>query len=393
MAVRLITGGNFINYGARSMLFCLVDDLKKKYPNDTIVLIDLFPTLSDTQKSNYTFEIVNMHVRTLFRISFPILKLFFKPSPKSDSEKKVINFFKNASAIYDISGYGISSHNQGLIWTIAILLPMRFANRQNIPYYILPQSIGPFKFKGLKKWILFPIIKKYIRLAKYIFTRERLGMEYVKAIRTNDLFVSPDIVLQWSGNNFNHLFVNNNKDIELPAVQPRSIGIIPNKQMFNFLGTEGTVSLFSYISNYFIKKGFHVYIIKHSLDDDKLCINIADSIDNKSSTNLINSNLSADQILGIIRQLEGVVSARYHGLVHALKCNKPVFSLGWANKYHELMSLYDLNELHISIESSPSQINIQNKLDIFTDQMDLLADKIKSKNKNTLHDQVYYKYI
>ncbi len=78
MAVRLITGGNFINYGARSMLFCLVDDLKKKYPNDTIVLIDLFPTLSDTQKSNYTFEIVNMHVRTLFRISFPILKLFFK---------------------------------------------------------------------------------------------------------------------------------------------------------------------------------------------------------------------------------------------------------------------------------------------------------------------------
>ena len=83
----LITGGNFINKGAQSMLFCLVDSLKKNYPTAEVVMIDIFPTLHEDQKAPYAFGIVNMHIRTLLRMAFPFLKLIVRPKPISNPEK------------------------------------------------------------------------------------------------------------------------------------------------------------------------------------------------------------------------------------------------------------------------------------------------------------------
>ena len=59
-------------------------------------------------------------------------------------------------------------------------------------------------------------------------------------------------------------------------------------------------------------------------------------------------------------QCKGVVSARYHGLIHAIKANTPVLAVGWAKKYNNIMSL--LNCKHLLI-------------DISADNLDELCDK------------------
>jgi hypothetical protein len=77
MAKRIIFGGNFINKGAEALTLTTVEMLRKKYPADEPVLLDLFPSQFGAAKTTFPFEIVNMHVRTLYRIHFPFLKLIF----------------------------------------------------------------------------------------------------------------------------------------------------------------------------------------------------------------------------------------------------------------------------------------------------------------------------
>lgn len=391
MAIRIITGGNFVNYGARSMLFCVVESLQQKYPNDTIVLTDLFPLLSDEEKKQYNFTIVNMHVRSLFRISFPILKLLFKSSIKSDDEKTIEKYLKEAVAIYDISGYGISSHNQALLWTVATLLPMRRAKKQGIPFYILPQSLGPFNYTGLKKLLLFPFVKKYLKAAKYIFAREQEGKECINAFRHENVMLSPDIVLQWSGNNLGKLH-NIKSSIQHIEVPQNSVALVPNKQIFKILGKDNTVNLFTRIGNKVIEKGYQLIIIKHSEDDKELCNNIANKLNN-NMVHVIDNNLMPDEIIQLFEKMEAVISARYHGLVHALRCNSPVFSLGWAIKYKQLMHLYNLDEFHLSLEKDFTNDELLERVENLLDKKSGLSDNIKQINAKIQSDSIFIKYL
>ncbi|TAJ11179.1 polysaccharide pyruvyl transferase family protein [Marinilabiliaceae bacterium JC017] len=393
MGIRVITGGNFVNYGARSMLFCVADALKKKYPSDTIVLTDLFPTQSKEQKSQYRFDIYNMHVRTLYRIAFPVLKLFFKPSEKSDNEKDIIACFNNATAFYDISGYGISSHNQALIWTIATLIPIRMAQKNNIPYYILPQSIGPFNFNGLKKILLYPFIKKHLKYPEYIFTREPEGSQYLSAFRNKNVINSPDIVLQWPAKEYNNVFTKDFTPLAMPTVKTPAVGIIPNKQLLNFLDEAATIAFFKTITNYFITRNFQVYIFKHSADDKELCRKISAEFEGHPQVSVILEDYLPHEIFAYFQQFNAVVSARYHGLIHALKCNTPIFSLGWAVKYKHLMSLYNMEEYHLSVEETINASSIQEKLSNFLNNIDSLPDKIKVKNQEIINNSIFNKYL
>jgi len=371
----LITGGNFINKGAQSMLFCLVDGLKNKFPQAEIVMIDLFPTILDKDKANYSFKIVNMHIRTLLRMAFPFLKLLVKPKPISNAESEIKNHFKTANLVLDISGYGVSSHNQKPLWTYATLFPVRYAKRFKVPFIFLPQSIGPFEFSGWKKLVIWPLIKKYLKYPETIFIREPNCREHLNKLKTKQVIDSFDLVLQSSKINSQNIFCSNssqspkNYDIKKDAVV-----IIPNKQLTRIISEEETVKIFSSAINTLIIQNQHVSIVRHSADDKEICDLIFEAAKHEN-VQLINEDLSPLEIQEIFDASKMVIAARYHGLIHALKLSKPCVVIGWANKYNHVMNTFDLTQFYFDINSIDKQ-KVTTAIETMLNELPLYKSKI-----------------
>lgn len=336
MAKRIIYGGNFINKGAEALTLTTVEMLRRKFPQDEPVLLDLFPSKFGADKQKYDFEIVNMHVRTLYRLKFPLLKLFFKQSHKSDDEKLIKQLFDDASGYYDISGYGISSHNQKPIWTLANMIPAFWAKKKGIPVVLMPQSLGPFDFKGVKKLLLKPLVKRYLKVPKTIFIREAVSRQYLAPIRTQGIIDSFDLVL-----------VNPSKHT---VVSPeKAIALIPNRQLTNFIPFDEVAKLFASLAQQSIDGGYAVHLFAHANDDAKLCELIYNMIGDKSKTVYYKNDFTIPETEDLLSKMTGVITARYHGLVHAIKAGKPSFVVGWATKYGALLEAIDQAQYYIDL--------------------------------------------
>ncbi len=345
----VITGGNFINKGAQSMLFCLVDELKRKFPLCEIVMIDLFPTLQGDKKDIYTFRVVNMHIRTLLRIAFPILKLIVKPKPISDPEDEIKNHFQSADIILDISGYGVSSHNQHPIWTYATIFPVKYAKKHHVPFVFLPQSIGPFDFKGWKKIVLWPLIKKYLQYPETIFIREPEARKHLEKLKTKQVVDSFDLVLQSNKIDATSIFKKPDEFIhKTTKVKNGSILLIPNKQLTRLMPKGEVVQLFSSVIQSLVQQNQTVVIVRHSADDKEICDLIYEAC-KCEQVQLVNEDLDPLQLQEIFDTSKMVVAARYHGLIHALKLCKPCLVVGWANKYNHVMNTFGLSDYYFDI--------------------------------------------
>lgn len=343
MTKKIVFGGNFRNKGAEALTYSIVNLLHKKYRDDEIVLLDLFPSKYGDDKKAYPFSILNMHVKTLFRLQFPLLKLISCPTHKSDSEREIKDLFNNADGFYDISGYGVSSHNQKIIWTLATIFPALWAKRHNISVLLMPQSLGPFEFKGFKRLILRPLVAKYLATPNIIFIREPICRKYIAEFRTENVIDSPDLVLLDS-----EPTSTKNNDY-------KTIALIPNMQLARMAPYESVVTTFVSIADLIIKSGRSVAIIAHASGDLSLCRQIASHLD-ANMVKLYDHILSVSEAKQAIAITDGVVTSRYHGAVHALKQCKPIFVIGWAAKYGALIDLFNLSRNYFDVSAKNSDI-------------------------------------
>lgn len=326
------------------MLMTTVDGIHSHFPGYEPILVDLFPSLDQERKANYPFRIINMHVRSLFRIKFPFFKLFFGPKAISDDEEEIKETFNSASAIFDISGYGLSSHNQPLLWTIAYLLPFQMAKERNIPVWLLPQSIGPFHFKGIKK-LLFEIWgKSLINYPEIIFAREPKALDELRRVRSKSVVLSPDLVLQ------------SEEFVEAKGIPGDEVLVIPNRQLFKVGGEDTILKLYADLINDVLSHGIRVRVIRHSLDDLSFCQKLKGMIEH-DLLNIDNEELSLSELNVLINNSRFVISGRYHGAIHTIRACRPVMIIGWADKYRHLADMFRIMPWFIDISREASTHN------------------------------------
>lgn len=334
----VLVGANFVNKGAEAMLWAAVEGLQRHFPTYEVVLLDLFPTLNKEERRGMPLRIVNMHVRSLFRINFPILKLLFKPKPISDSEGDILALFDDASGLMDLSGYGLSAHNQALLWSIAWLLPLRMAKQRKVPAWLLPQSLGPFNFGGLKKLLFRFFALPLLQYPEVVFAREPSGYAAVAPLRSKPTFLSPDMVLLTAAQDG----LPDEGDAQAEVL------VIPNQQLFRLLPAEEVLGLYTAQIKFALEAGYTVRVLRHSADDAYFCLQLARS--------LAHPALQIDEHLAGLRDLRRaisscrfVVTGRYHGAVHALKASKPVLIIGWAEKYRHLAHLFGIENYLVDL--------------------------------------------
>lgn len=108
----LITGGEFENKGAQSMVFITVDELHKRFPDHEIVVISPFDVKrSKEEKSNYKFKIDDMHslVPILKKTSLKHRIYYLLKGYDKVGYQEAVDFYSQVDMLVDISGYALGS--------------------------------------------------------------------------------------------------------------------------------------------------------------------------------------------------------------------------------------------------------------------------------------------
>ena len=326
----IISGANFNNKGAQSMLFIVVDEMRKRFPNCDIYFLsseklDLRDySFNQLYFSVETSKILNRNFSSLLLLCTRYIKEFIKKIAvkkyKIHDPLYTIKQLKSCDFIIDISGYQLGD-KWSLDLNYLFLNVIKFSKRFSIPIYIMPQSFGPFDYRNLnitEKNKLLNDIQHAMKYPRVVFARENSALKALNQLGVDQVILSPDLVLQNSGINKNNIYVKHPKTV-LPKIQLESVGIVPNAQCFKFGDHQIIMNLYQTLINRLLLMDKKVYLIRHSGEDGAICQEIKSIFFDNEDVIFLDIDLSCLEYDELVKQFDLIVSSRYHGAVHALR--------------------------------------------------------------------------
>lgn len=382
----LITGGGMGNKGAQSMTFICVSELKKRYPEDRIVLL----TLANDDYSKFSFDVQ--------LISYPALKYLVDEMNgihrilRRISRKKVDEIeclYTNARMLIDISGYALGSN-----WPDATvdyyLSCFECARKYNVPVYVMPQSFGPFDYA--KDSATFMRIQSTMSYPKIVYAREKEGYELLKDLfGLSNLHQSCDIVLRSRKISPQDVY----KKVEhrkMPVIIHGSAAVIPNARNFDHAERQTILEYYQTAIRTLLECKHYVYLLHHSSEDSAICTELKALFNDVDDVILINSDFDCFEYEDLVGKFDYILASRYHSLIHALKNGTPCIAMGWAIKYKELFDLLEQQDCVLDIRDAikPSEIKAAIKeMDIsFMDRKQEIKNRVDALQKECLFDDM-----
>lgn len=343
-----ITGGNFANKGAESMLFITVDEIRKRYPDAEIY----FGTDEYLDLSEYKFEYVyyNYGIQKIFlynsicsrlnRLIRDVVKWIIGRRDNVFKVAESLRILNKVNTVIDISGYHLC-YDGGYKISDQYLNHIRIAKKLKAPMYIMPQSMGPFNYEDYmspaKANRLISSIVELLEYPEVVYVREKQGENDLIKIGFKKAVVSPDLVLQNKGFDLSNIYIHPPK-LKTYDIEKDSVAILPNENLHKKGDYRGLLDMYREILLYLKKIGKKVYIVKHTIEDYQMCKDIYNLIE-YDGLFLINDDISSLEYSELVKQFEFVICSRYHGCVHAFKQGVPCIAIGWAAKYKELFEM------------------------------------------------------
>lgn len=335
----VVTGGQLSNKGAQAMVFITVDEVAKRYPDRKVVILSNKDLLrSQTEKQNYKFDISGYpKLYWLFlmqtRIGRVVAGLLGGQPVREYTE-----LMRNAEAVVDVSGYALGS-DWGYKKSCFYLARLKIAKIFDVPVYLMPQSFGPFDYRGVCAPFMRALLRKNLRYPKVVLCREQEGYDLLcHKYGIRNAHLSPDLVLQNRGIDCQHIYhkVPNLTTTEVPNA---SVAVIPNKKTIQYGDAEQMSALYRQIVEVLLKQGKTVFLISHSAKDRSICRQIKEqNFQQTDSVCVVENELSCLEFDALVGRFDFVVASRFHAIVHAYRNAVPALVLGWAVKYRELLA-------------------------------------------------------
>ena len=391
----LITGGDLYNKGAQSMLFVTIDELSSRFPNHKIVVLSSRDYKRSAEElSQYNFTILPDMMKIRFYLAGGLYKLISMiRGIDKDKMKNLENIFIKSEYVVDISGYALGS-NWGFWHSLFYLIKIKTAKKYNIKAYILPQSFGPFNYRGVQNIIIKYFMKRYLKYPSVIYTREKEGYDLLeKNFRLSNIKMSTDLVLMNKSIDTKKIYRKNipNK-MSVHEIAPNSIAIVPNVKSFKFGNNENVLKLYEYAINTLLSKNKKIYLIRHSFEDLEACQAIKEKFKMNQNVVLLSDDISCIEFDDMISKFEFALASRYHSIIHAYKNGTPCIAIGWATKYKELLNKFDQNKYIFDVRK-PIDMNefgeaLNNISSNFNKESKLILDKLKEIQKNDIFDSI-----
>lgn len=334
----VIVGGELFNKGAQAMTFTVVDMICKRMPSVQIILLsepDFKRPISE--KSRYLFDILPWNFTIKMRLLNKLNHLFMHGTYKS-CEPTLDHILRTAHCIIDISGFGLSSVF-GDMKSFDYMLNLAIAQKYGVPFYILPQSFGPFDYSASRKRLLLSLFNQFLPRAGCIYAREQEGFDLISQISPHNVRKANDIVLTATDSTLEYIYTHK-PSLQLITLKPKAVGIIPNLNIFDRLSRKTFYSLYEQIIEHIKKQDKCVYLIPHASDDLYLCGKLKNMFYDDPDVMFVKENLNSIELTHLIKQCDFVVASRYHSIVHAYKHGVPAVVIGWAVKYQELLAQF-----------------------------------------------------
>ncbi len=394
----VIFGGGISNKGAQAMTFTVVDQLKRRFPIENISLLSLSNiNFDEVEKRRYNFDMLPWRLDIALNILTEKHLIDFEGISFSlEMEKGLRKKITEADLIIDISGYHLSSQmSDDLLWGFLLqfeyLIRIMLAKKFSIPFYILPQSMGPFEYHVAQKALLFPLMSKYLKYPKKIYVRENHGMKEVKKFTTKNVEKERDMVLLNDGYRLENIF-NKIPEYDNVKIGKNSVGIIPNNQVMKRGKKEDIYKMYENIVYTLLGAGKKVYILRHSQSDLHICRNIKKLFSDNNDVILMSEDMSAIELEHMIKQFDFVVASRYHSIIHAFKNGVPALVIGWAVKYKELLEDFNqlqyLFEIREEVEKDILLRALNRLLKNHTIEKESIISKLKNLEKNPVFKDI-----
>jgi coenzyme F420-reducing hydrogenase beta subunit/polysaccharide pyruvyl transferase WcaK-like protein len=364
----IIVGGEPLNKGSQAMMFTVLDQMKKRFPDRTIYS---FSTLGFQRRGQYRdiyeFESLPWEPITKIRLlgwlgkSFVKKGTFFEKSRYPELESETRRAIKNADFMVDISGYYLSSQH-GFLRSASYLINIMVARKYSIPYYILPQSIGPFDYPTRYKFLLYPLMKLCLSYPQKIFAREKEGVRCLRKFTRKNVEQGHDIVLESDGHDLANIDINkiSPKGMEIGT---NSVGVIPNLNVIKQGEASNIYSVYRALINKLLNANKTVYLLRHSYEDSMLCESIKRFFPENEDVKLIYDELNTFELENVIAHFDFIIGSRYHGIVHAYRNGVPALVIGWATKYFELLEYFHQLDYLFDCRSNIEISEVSEKLD------------------------------
>lgn len=351
----IITGGELFNKGAQAMTFIAVDEMKKRFPRHQIlVLSEMDLQRPKEEREQYAFGFMGWYPLKFARCQMnPVLRgVCLLRNRKELLEAE--NIYKNTDLMIDISGYALGSN-----WSEETcnhyLDHLEFAKAFHIPVYLMPQSFGPFDFRGEAGEKVEQRIKRLLPTVKVICIREREGYQALKErYHLQNVRLANDMVVNNSGIDLEHIY-RKMPLIELLDILPASVAVIPNQRNYAVANESQVQKLYISVINYLLQNGIAVYLLSHSDADKEICKKLKSQFCSDSRVILIDRELNCIEFNELVKQFQFVIASRFHAIVHAFKNGIPCIALGWATKYHELMRQFGQEQYMLDVRKQISE--------------------------------------
>src|SRR5690606_17267467 len=220
-----------------------------------------------------------------------------------------------------------------------------------IKIVMLPQAFGPFTDNKLKERMI-DIIKN----SDIIFARDSYSYDYLTKLysNANKVFLKPDFTNLVTGKRYEKIDDNN-----------KFIAIIPNNKLLEsgvFVNRDAYLEVLYKIVRGIQEADYEPLFLIHEGERDLF---LAQDVNKKYTLN-VDIIKEEDPLLvkGIIGQVKGLVTSRFHGLVSGLSQSVPSICIGWSHKYKALLEDYNFSEGLIDKEDMVSDHRLSEKLDI-----------------------------
>ena len=369
-----IDGGGSVNKGAELMLVAVLQEIKRKVPQASLIINDT------TSKEELIKSVFGENFRFMIRKSLAklipkfrlvgISRLFSKSLSYSLLGKKAK---KGVIALFDIGGFQFGDqwgHNEE---SNSILRYYLTSLKKKDTYIIfLPQAFGPFENK--QSLVLREIL---LNNSDLLFARDRISYDYLLDGKENTSFrnvhLFPDFTVLVKG-----------KESKYSERAKGKVCIIPNSKIFE----KGTLTEDDYISSliqligHIKQKGEDAFVLNHEGEGDyNLCLKIANRLNFHID---IITGLNALETKGVIGASLFVISSRFHGVANALNSKVPCLATSWSHKYQMLLDEYLQGDCLIKLDDMNACYSmVDNMLDrtINKSIREQLASKVQQLSK------------
>ena len=377
----LVTGAQFHNKGAQSLLFSLMTELYYRYKNVEIYYLPIDDCFKyETEKFRFHVVFDDLAYLDYIHVGKNVSSGLYRCA--KEITKWMIRHYKNhilrlsrvwsmIDFVIDISGYALTS-NFELRGTYRYIRHINDARKRGIPVVLMPQSFGPFEYNDEK---IKNQVSNALNSVKMIFAREADGVTALGNIGvTRNVHQSVDLVLQSRNIDWKCVYIVKPTSFVSNLQTENNVAIIPNTQLYRYGEKTNILKIYRVIIEAVLKHGKNVYIFRHS-NDLAACEDIYEMFADCENVHLIRQEMSCLDYSTFIRQFDFIVASRFHSIVHAYREGIPAFVLGWAVKYYNLAALFQQEKFVFNVTT----MNVDEDTEMIKHLESLLVDFSREK--------------